>query len=384
MKVFSTICADQIDLARTRAIGVQDLKSFLEYAERGPVALEATVQYDPEVDFDSPFEKAVHDALLNKGWKVHKQVGCAKYRIDLAVVDPANPGRYLLGIECDGANYHRAKTARDRDKLREEVLRDLGWKLHRIWSADWWSNPEQEIRRLEKALTGSPSESDNHEELTIDRPDKRPILRVAAQPQQKPSVFEEKKHSLPIYSPFLMKELLGKQDTFYHPASDSLIRKLAIDIVNQEGPITLELATRRVAAHWGIKRIYQKSINRVRSLLPRSRIISSPSPGGPVLWPEGMGPETFDIFRVPGGDPGSFRDAEELPINEVANAALYLLKQHLSAPEDEVLREMSRLFGFRRIGPMVEDRMRKGVASLIKKRIFRKKGNNIILEEDQP
>jgi very-short-patch-repair endonuclease len=384
VKVFSTIRADQIDLARTRARGVQDLKNFLEYAERGPSALEAAVQYDPDIGFDSPFEKAVHDVLISKGWTVHLQVGCAKYRIDLAVVDPENPGRYLLGIECDGANYHRAKTARDRDKLREGVLRDLSWKLHRIWSTDWWSNPEQEIIRLETALTESLNTKDKPKVVTIQQPEERVTLKVAGHPPQKPLLVEEKKKPHPIYSPFLVRESLGKPDTFYHPASDPLIRRVAIEIVNHEGPITLGLATRRVAAHWGIKRIYRKAINRVRSLLPRSRIISSASPGGPILWPEGMDPETFDIFRVPGGDPESFRDVEDLPMKEVANAALYLLKQYLSAPEEEIFREMSRLFGFRKTGALVEDHMRKGVAYIIKKRLARREGTTIIHEEKYP
>jgi very-short-patch-repair endonuclease len=150
--VFSTLRADQIDLSRTRARGVRDLKSFLAYAERGPVAIAETSEYDADADFDSPFEKAVHDVLIGRGWRVHLQVGCSGYRIDLAVVDPAAPGRYLLGIECDGANYHRAKTARDRDRLREAVLRDLGWEIHRVWSTDWWANPDREVEKLEAAL----------------------------------------------------------------------------------------------------------------------------------------------------------------------------------------------------------------------------------------
>jgi very-short-patch-repair endonuclease len=83
---------------------------------------------------------------------VHHQVGCSGYRIDLAVVDPSAPGRYLLGIECDGATYHRAATARDRDKLRQLILEGLGWKLHRIWSTDWWHDANQEIDKLLGAL----------------------------------------------------------------------------------------------------------------------------------------------------------------------------------------------------------------------------------------
>lgn len=152
--VFSTLVADQIDLSRTRARGVSDLKGFLAYAQNGPSAIAEAIQLDPDADFDSPFEEAVYEALVQRGWQVHKQVGCSSYRIDLAVVDPAAPGRYLLGVECDGANYHRAKTARDRDKLRESILRDLGWKLHRIWSTDWWTNPEREAAKLEAVLAG--------------------------------------------------------------------------------------------------------------------------------------------------------------------------------------------------------------------------------------
>ena len=91
-------------------------------------------------------------SLQQTGWEIHQQVGFARYRIDLGIVDPEAPGRYLLGIEYDGANYHRAKTAHDRDKLRDGILRDLEWELHRIWSTDWWMNPEQEVRKLGPAL----------------------------------------------------------------------------------------------------------------------------------------------------------------------------------------------------------------------------------------
>jgi very-short-patch-repair endonuclease len=150
--VFSTLRAEHIDLARTRARGVRDLKAFLTYAEHGPAALTALTSFDPEAACASPLEQAVYDTLVARGWEVHTHVGCARYRIDLAVVDPAASGRYLLGIECDGAHYHRTRVARDRDKLRESILRDLGWTLHRIWSADWWTHPAEEVRKLEAAL----------------------------------------------------------------------------------------------------------------------------------------------------------------------------------------------------------------------------------------
>lgn len=149
--IFSSIRPEEIDLSRTRASGVVDLKNYLEFASRGARALvEQSLPTGREPD--SPFEIEVLRALRDKGWVVHPQVGCSGYRVDMGVVHPTEPGRYLLGIECDGASYHSLPTARDRDRLRQLVLEGLGWKLHRIWSTDWWTDPEREMRKLEAAL----------------------------------------------------------------------------------------------------------------------------------------------------------------------------------------------------------------------------------------
>ena len=148
IQVFSGLRADQIELTRTRARGVRDLKYFLDYAERGPAALASAALAGTDGEADSEFEKMVADKLREAGYNVHHQVGCSGYRIDLGIVDPKNPERYLLGVECDGATYHRAATARDRDKLRQAVLEGLGWELYRIWSTDWWHDAQGETQKL--------------------------------------------------------------------------------------------------------------------------------------------------------------------------------------------------------------------------------------------
>lgn len=146
--VISGLRADQIDLTRTRSKGVRDLKSFLDYAERGPRALATAAIASGDAEAESEFERMVADRIRAAGFVVHHQIGCSGYRIDLGVVDPKAPGRYLLGVECDGATYHRAATARDRDKLRQSVLEGLGWELHRIWSTDWWHDAKSETEKL--------------------------------------------------------------------------------------------------------------------------------------------------------------------------------------------------------------------------------------------
>lgn len=103
---------------------------------------------------DSPFEEDVAGEIRALGYDVVPQVGCSGFRIDIGVIDPAEPGRFLLGVECDGATYHAAATARDRDRLRQQILENLGWRgrMHRIWSPDWVTKREGEIRRLKQAL----------------------------------------------------------------------------------------------------------------------------------------------------------------------------------------------------------------------------------------
>ena len=171
LRVFSSLRPEQMDLSRTQAIGVRDLKHFLEFAERGPKAIAEAV-HGPIGDFDSPFEKEVADALTNKGWQIHPQVGVSKFRIDLGVVDPDAPGQYLAGVECDGATYHRSATARDRDKLREQILRGLNWEILRVWSTDWWIDAggalEKVHTKLESILEKSRKQREEQEQKARD------------------------------------------------------------------------------------------------------------------------------------------------------------------------------------------------------------------------
>jgi len=135
--VFSNFKAGDLSSTKTTARGVRILQSFLHYAENGDFPL--TTQY--KEDTESPFEEEVLEFLTSKGYMVHPQVGCAGFRIDFGIVDPKSPGKYVLGIECDGAMYHSSPVARDRDKIRQSILEGLGWNLYRIWSTDWYRNP---------------------------------------------------------------------------------------------------------------------------------------------------------------------------------------------------------------------------------------------------
>jgi very-short-patch-repair endonuclease len=153
--VFSSIKAQDIDLSRTSAVGAALLQAYLDFAERGPIALVGANTEIAGAENDSEFEAEVERALRAQGLDVRRQVGCCGYRIDLAIVDPSRKGRYVLGIEADGATYHSSASARDRDRLRQELLESLGWRITRIWSTDWIRNPQRQIERVLKAYTSA-------------------------------------------------------------------------------------------------------------------------------------------------------------------------------------------------------------------------------------
>jgi very-short-patch-repair endonuclease len=142
MEIFSSMSFSDIMEDETSSRGVKSLRGMLHYAETRKLQLERPSGCEP----DSDFEIAVSQMLSEHGFECDCQVGVSGFFIDLAVKCPQHPGRYLMGIECDGAAYHSAKSARDRDRLRQEILENMGWKIRRIWSTDWFANPHKALK----------------------------------------------------------------------------------------------------------------------------------------------------------------------------------------------------------------------------------------------
>jgi superfamily I DNA and/or RNA helicase len=152
IQVFSGIKASDFNLEKTSSMGVKLLQAYLDFAEKGESSFTKKEEIFKNNTFVSPFEESVYKALLEKGYSVTSQVGCSDYKIDLAVRDKNNPNKFLVGIECDGQTYNSCATVRDRDRLRQEVLERLGWKMYRVWSADWFKNPTEQLEKLTKFI----------------------------------------------------------------------------------------------------------------------------------------------------------------------------------------------------------------------------------------
>ncbi len=147
--LFASFGSKDVRPSETSAEGVHVLKRYVEYAERQGYA---EVRADAVADSD--FEIEVARRLRVANFQVDYQVGVSGFRIDLGVRHPDHPERFIAGIECDGAAFHSSKSARDRDRLREEILTGLGWNILRVWSTDWFDDPELQtqniLRRIEE------------------------------------------------------------------------------------------------------------------------------------------------------------------------------------------------------------------------------------------
>ncbi|PAY19002.1 DNA helicase [Rhodopirellula sp. SM50] len=151
--VFSSFKAYQLPAENSKSRGVRDLKAFLAFAEKGAAEFHRPEsESDATPKFGSALEAAIADRLQSRGWDVTPQVGVSGFRIALAIRDPHDKRTYLAGIECDGATYRNSATARDRDKTRQWVLENLGWNIVRVWSRDWWYDPDGATDRLDQEL----------------------------------------------------------------------------------------------------------------------------------------------------------------------------------------------------------------------------------------
>lgn len=231
-EVFSSITSDDIRVDSGKA-GVYALQQYLAYAKQGRLVVPRPTGEEPE----SPFEEEVIAALQLRGYEVHPQVGSEGYRIDIGVVDPEHPGCYIIGVECDGATYHSARSARDRDKLRQRVLEARGWHLHRIWSHDWWQDKDREIQRLLDAISAArspcPSSSLSHDDEVV--PYELPVEPLVTTSEELPSTL----------APYLVA-----------PSTQSwegLVDHL-VTVVRVEGPIHHELLIRRLRDAKGVAR----------------------------------------------------------------------------------------------------------------------------------
>ena len=371
-EVFTNLTADDINLRRTTEHdsdpprGVVALKHYLEYAKTGK-----SKRITEGGKAGSPFEEAVADALRERGFQVDHQIGSAGYFIDLGVKDPERPGRYLLGIECDGATYHSAQSARDRDRLRQQVLEELGWRIHRIWSTDWFRNPGRELKKAVEAIgaakthiPSTPVHTPQNDIPNSNRGERQPevkpdvIERSPSRPQRN-SLIErctEKYKAAELVIPTKGRDL----HTVMRPIMAGWIQC----VVKVESPVHLNEVTKRIANAVGVSRIGDRIRKAVKAAAQQaSRSESIQMKGDFLYWTAQKQITVRDRSDLPNAS----RKLELIAPEEIETAIKQVVSDAFGIERNDLPREVCRLFGFG-ISKNMQQQINKVVDGMIKRK----------------
>ncbi len=364
LMLFSTLSWDRIPDHGTAAVGVAHLKAYLRFAEHGEAALLATTSTPDRDTFMSPFEEQVFRELTDAGFQVHTQVGCSGYKIDLAIVDPERPGTYLIGIECDGATYHGSRAARERDRLREDVLVTLGWRIHRIWSTDWWYERATAVKRVIEAVEEAKVAPRLAPRVALPPPE--PVIAEAAAPSLEERLASPVAVAWPANAkPWRVMQLAdvpGGREAFYEVHARPRLATALLQLVNTHGPVHRDSAYRTVAGAWGLASLGKRIVAQLDASLLVLTPDQRPMIRGEFLWSPGVDPKTWREFRYPVG--GS-RDLDTVSAEEAANAAAWVLSRGLSMGQEDLARETAKVFGLAGVSAKARARLDEAVPQLV-------------------
>lgn len=354
-EVFASFDPGDIDISRTAREGPRILKRYLDYAKSG--TLDDTV-LTGELP-DTPFEEDVADVIRSFGFLADPQVGCAGFRIDIGVRHPDHPGTYLLAVECDGSTYHSALWARERDRLRQDVLEHLGWRFLRIWSTDWFYDRRAQIERLRHALVeahdaveaGIKIDGANHARPPVAATDEEPLPIFV--------IPETVNRTMPAYQRAHYPMSIGVEP---HEAPMSVLAPLVYRIVAFEGPICVDEIARRVANCFGRERAGRRILAATRRALVAARRKSSDlqSDDADEFWftdEQAANPPVRDRSD----EYGATIKADALSLLEIRAALAIARQDNAGGSDEDLIRSAARLLGFQRVGAELQARLSEGL-----------------------
>lgn len=335
VQLVASIHYTDIDLTRTKAEGTKLLRSYLDYAENGEIAMERTISVNPFEQFDSAFEMEVYDFLRDNGYEVDTQVGCSNFKIDLGIKRPSTSD-YVLAVECDGATYHSSKNARDRDRLRQEILENMGWKFYRIWSTDWFKNTAVEKERLLEAVKKAMIEKNQIKISNSDREDKKETEMFFEYPVQEIHKSFPKYTQVDVYS---IQQTSNFQD---------FIKK----VMEVEAPISEEWLLKRIVWKFGREKVTNVVKNDYEIYMNNCK-------NNGIIRRDGFlylaGVNDYQL-RVP-NDGNEKRDINYISSEELGSGMIEIIKQNVSIEKVSLYRYLAKLLGFNRVTDKIECKM---------------------------
>ncbi len=357
IKLVGSIEPTDIDLDRAKSDGARLLRSYIEFAIKGSSAL--STRREEALENRDDFCDCIYDFLISKGFKISRNIGCSDYKIDLAVEHPKGNGTFVVGIECDGENYASARTARERDHLRPQILKNMGWNMYRIWSSAWIKNPKDEQERLLNFINECMKRNPKEMTLNIDEVYDVPVEAVV---EEKSNAFAHNDTTNPYGFGYYVEA-----NWLDAPQNDSSSdEQRAADVINYvlgiEQPLHIDLLYQRVAGLFGREKATSFVREQVDYVLNRTMSTSVRIKDGFVS--RNDMPEIK--VRVSEIITEEARKVEHIPIPEIKKAMLTIADYALGINETDLKVETARIFGFERMGPKVTTSMNAAFASLLK------------------
>ncbi|SFR97208.1 DUF3320 domain-containing protein [Sphingomonas jatrophae] len=351
-EVFASFDPSALDVSRASREGPRILKRFLDYAKSGQMD-EATVT---GMAADSPFEEDVAEVIRSLGYLADPQVGSAGFRIDIGVRHPDQPGTYLLAVECDGAAYHSALWARERDRLRQDVLEHLGWQFHRIWSTDWFYDRRSQIERLRSALETARDAAGKP--VAIAGSNDRPIVVESVAEVESYVLPEPAARAMP---PYVRAQPRATSAAEPHEAPLATLIPLVRQVVEIEGPVHLEEVARRIAGAFGKKNAGRRVLAATRNALSAARRTDPVLRLDDDFWFT-AGQAAAPPVRDRSAETGATCKADMLSLIEIRAALTLAREDNPGGDSEDLVRSAARLLGFRRVGPEIAARLREGLS----------------------
>ena len=364
MIVYSTMTGSQINLNNTKSKGVEGLKHFLDYAEKQILFEAARINNTTE---QLSIQRQIANTLRSKGFEVKTEIGLSDFKIDIAVIDPRDNSNYILGILLDGETYLNTQTTRDREIVQPSVLKNLNWNVARVWSVDWFKQPDVVTTRIIELINELISEQDIHTEIVSE-------------------CTSNEQSSIKSFSVSSEEVLLNMPDTkatdypdINYPYCDGIDSYIDM-VVKNEQPIMYTLLCKRVASHLNISRVTSKSQYFVDMAMKKYHYIIDRD--NKVICENINVFNEWDKYR-PNVEASKRRPIEDIPSIELEIVLIEIVKQNLSIPEDGLTLTAAKRMGFARRGSNVDAALNEVLSRLIEQNKLCKSDGIITLSKQK-
>ena len=386
MIVFTSMTADMINLKRTKAKGVEALRDFLEFAQKGQLQSE---NIEENMEERQGIMEHICQTLNEHGYKYQRSVGHSKFKIDIAVMNPYNEEEYLLGIMLDGESYRQSSNTKDREVAQISVLKGLGWDIYRIWTMDWWDNKEKELKKLIECLDYkkeaaydvcakeevSTEESECIEDMQIIKKIKdisvqEPVIIKYSTEQDhvvksNMNLTKQKQDVNSLYrkEPYVPADVTVEDistDEYVQSKNKKRITEKIQQIVDTEAPVSYDTLVKKTLRSFNIARSSPKTLEATEKALKAACTKMNKQQGVKFYWRNDQDPSAYYSFRAD-KNANTRRSANDICQQELKNAVCMTLLENGRMKKDDLIKATIRTMGYARSSNVLVSAVERGL-----------------------